>query len=600
MCFNALTPQTFDRTGMSALKKSISRQARQIERRCHQGIGRRAADVDITRLNTQIKSIKTENAKLTKKSEKLQVEVEQWCSEAARHEELRNHWNKRFFLRDEEAHKLNDLLSFKDARIAELEQEVAAKISRIKKLEKALYEAQKSEKGPVKSGKANSAKKTEMKRKRGRQPGDPGHGRNNHDHLPIDEDNLHDISDAQKVCSDCGDLLGELGTEDSEEVEIEVRAYRRKHRRKKYGHFCKSKNGWVTETAPAAAKIWPKAGYGISVWVFVLIAKFVLHMPLHRVRKQLAMKGIRISEGTVIAGFKRIDKLLDPLIDEIQRYSREEKKHWHIDDTGWKVFVVIKEKTGFGWYLWVFLSDDVCVYIVSPSRGRKVPQSHLEHSVGVVTSDRLAANMKLGELLKSSFCWVHERREFRELIISHSEISDICQSFLTLIGSLFHYNKDRNLSEPDSPQQLHATEKLKETLEQIKNDCQSHVADPNVHCEVRRICKGILKDWDGLSLFFEMPEIPLHNNPAEQAVRGPAVARKSYYGSHSQWSAHFTAKMFTLAETLRLNNIDPDRFLTEYFRQCALNGGNAPPNAKDLLPWNIRSALTTDKPAPPE
>jgi len=573
---------------MSARLKSISKRARKIERRRHQSAGRRGTDVDVLCLNKEIKSLKADKKNLTRENTNLQKEVDDWCSEASRHEDLRDHWNKRYFSRDEEARRLEDLLSLRDARIAELERELAEKNAQIKKLE----EACRSEKGPVKSGKTSPKKKKEQNRKRGRQPGDPGHGRSNHDHLPIDDEKTYDIPESRKLCPHCGDALHEMGTEDSEEVEVEVKGYRRKHRRKKYGHFCRAKKAWLTETAPPAPKIWPKAAYGISIWVFILIGKFILQIPLNRLCMQFLMKGILISEGTIIFGFKRIDKLIDPLIDEIKRYSREEKRHWHIDDTGWKVFVVVDGKSGFGWYLWVFLSNDVCVYIVSPSRGRKVPQSHLEESVGVVTSDRLAANKKLGDLLKSSFCWVHERREFRELLASDPEIADICESFLELIGSLFHYNKDRLLSESASLQNVKSTEKLKETLDQIKNDCLSHVADSNVHPEILRVCKGILQDWDGLSLFFEMPEIPLDNNPAERALRRAAIGRNNYYGSQSQWSAHFTAKMFTLSETLRLNNIDPDKFLTEYFTACAMNGGQAPPNAIEFLPWKKKPAET--------
>ena len=45
-----------------------------------------------------------------------------------------------------------------------------------------------------------------------------------------------------------------------------------------------------------------------------------------------------------LAGFERIHKLIKPLITEIKRYSRQEKHHWHIDDTGWKVFVLLNGK----------------------------------------------------------------------------------------------------------------------------------------------------------------------------------------------------------------------------------------------------------------
>ena len=285
------------------------------------------------------------------------------------------------------------------------------------------------------------------------------------------------------------------------------------------------------------------------------------------------------------AGFHRIHKLIKPLISEIRRYSREDKHHWHIDDTGWKVFVVVDEKSGYGWYLWVFLSNDVCVYIISPSRAREVPKSHLQHSVGIVTSDRLPANKKLGDNIRNSYCWVHERREFRELAHGYPDIAKTCNYFLDLIGSLYHYNAERLLHEPGEPKAVAAEKKLEETLDEIFESCQSELSKPNLHSELRRVFNGIIKDSDGLRLFFDIAAVPPDNNPAERALRGAVCGRKNYYGCHSKWTTQFTADMFTLVETLKLNKVNVTQFLTEYLQACADNDGKPPADAINFLPW---------------
>lgn len=299
-------------------------------------------------------------------------------------------------------------------------------------------------------------------------------------------------------------------------------------------------------------------------------------------------KELHVSQGTITAGFARIHALIKPLAKECRRYSRENKHHWHIDDTGWKVFVPVDGKTGYGWYLWVFRSDDVCVYILSQSRARAVPQSHLQHSSGIVTSDRLAANKKLGEHLVHSFCWVHERREFRELARTYPELFKTCTHFLELIGSLFHFNKQRLLAAPESTEYADFESRLKNALERILADCHKHLADQNLHTELRRVLKGIVKDWDGLYLFLEMPHVPPDNNPAERALRGQVCSRKSSYGSGAKWSAEFLADMYTLTETLQLNGVSAEKFLTEYLKACANNGGKPPADAHSFLPWNQR------------
>ena len=66
------------------------------------------------------------------------------------------------------------------------------------------------------------------------------------------------------------------------------------------------------------------------------------------------------------------------------------------------------------------------------------------------------------------------------------------------------------------------------------------------------------------------------------------VGRKNYYGSSTQWSADFTASFFSIFETLQLWDINQIVWLSDYFRACALNGGKAPADVSEHLPWNIK------------
>jgi len=46
--------------------------------------------------------------------------------------------------------------------------------------------------------------------------------------------------------------------------------------------------------------------------------------------------------------------------------------------------------------------------------------------------------------------------------------------------------------------------------------------------------------------------------------------------------------MFSIFETLQLWDINQVQWLSDYFRSCALNGGNAPEDISSHLPWNIK------------
>ena len=69
------------------------------------------------------------------------------------------------------------------------------------------------------------------------------------------------------------------------------------------------------------------------------------------------------------------------------------------------------------------------------------------------------------------------------------------------------------------------------------------------------------------------PRIPMDNNTSERLERGPAVARKNFYGSGSLWSGQLMAALFSILATLALWKLNPRSWLTWYFEHCAAAGG---------------------------
>src|SRR6516164_2981419 len=91
-------------------------------------------------------------------------------------------------------------------------------------------------------------------RNRGQQPGNPGPKRRDYSHLPVREEFI-ELPPEQSVCPCCGlPLLPLSDTEDAEQIEIEVSAYRRVIRRRRYLRTCTCE-GPITLTAPPPPKL---------------------------------------------------------------------------------------------------------------------------------------------------------------------------------------------------------------------------------------------------------------------------------------------------------------------------------------------------------
>lgn len=144
------------------------------------------------------------------------------------------------------------------------------------------------------------------KRSRGHQPNTPGPRRRDHSHLPVVEEPV-ELPHDQCLCPKCGKLREEMAeTEDSELIEIDVRAYRRLIRRKRYRATCDCPEVPRTLTAPAPAKLIPKGRYGISVWVHVLLDKFASYRATANLIEQLKLYDLALPPGTITQSLKSL------------------------------------------------------------------------------------------------------------------------------------------------------------------------------------------------------------------------------------------------------------------------------------------------------
>ncbi|MDA2926196.1 transposase, partial [Acidobacteria bacterium AH-259-G07] len=124
-------------------------------------------------------------------------------------------------------------------------------------------------------------------------------------------------------------------------------------------------------------------------------------------------------------------------------------------------------------------------------------------------------------------------------------------------------------------------------IEQMREKCQAQRQCPSLAPPCRKILKSLARHWPGLTVFVNHPEVAMDNNAAERALRNPVVGRKNYYGSGSRWSAQLAASLFTIFQTLRVSELNPRLWLSDYLQACARQGGQPPPDLRPFLPWKM-------------
>lgn len=431
------------------------------------------------------------------------------------------------------------------------------------------------------------------KKKRGRQPGSPAPQRRDYSHLPARFQDV-DVPDAEKVCACCGLPLEGLGqNEDSEQIEIETVTYRRVVRRKRYRRTCECIGPPKTVTAALPPKLLPKSIYGTSVWVHLLLEKFHLQRPMHRIVSQLQLFGLNLASGTIGDGQKRVEPLLMPIYDAT-RTRQVASAYSHADETRWRVFTEKAGKTGHLWWLWLFAGEDTVVYVLDPTRSHNVPESHFgKTAAGVVVVDRYAAykamaQVELGQLILA-FCWAHVRRDFVRVGKGYPELKDWALAWLRRIRELYGLNRERLRHAPGTSERATAESTLRQHVATMAAQRDSELADSKLREPCRKDLESLVDHWDGLTRFVDDPRIPMDNNYAERLIRNPAVGRKNYYGSGAEWSGRLAMILFSIFATLALWKINSRLWLNWYFDACAKSGGKAPADVTQFLPWNLSS-----------
>jgi transposase len=439
-------------------------------------------------------------------------------------------------------------------------------------------------------------------RSRGGQPGHAGRGRRDYTHLPKVEQ-FRELPPELRVCSRCGKPRVEMAdTEDSQQLEIQVRAYRRVIRRKRYRATCDCPDRPLTVTAAPAPKLIPKGSYGISLWVYLLLDKYSSFRPTARLLDQLGQEGLNLSPATITEGFERLEGILEPVYTALLAQNAQGWFH-QADETRWMVFHQQEGKVGYRWWLWVILSPDTVVYLIDAHRSHDVPEGHFSAEVsGILVVDRYSAykavrQVKVG-LLLLAFCWSHVRRDFLEVGKGFRELVPWALMWLRRIRDVYRTNGRRLEHSPGTSAFLEEDTQLRRQLAAMDQQADEELADAKLRRPCRKVLQSLREHREGLVRFVAHPEIPMDNNASERAGRGPAVGRKNYYGSGSLWSARLAATMFSIVATLKLWGLNPRAWLTWYFEQCAAVGGQAPADIQGFLPWNLsakqRAALRID------
>jgi transposase len=507
------------------------------------------------------------------------------------------------------------------ARVTELEVQLDALAERVSVLTRLAFgtssekAAKRAPTGDAPVGAGGDPPAGSAKRGRGQQRGSRGHGRRDYSHLPTREE-IHDVAEGERVCLCCGADYAPFGEQTCEQIDWQVQLIRIVHRRRTYRRTCRCPVGGVL-VAPPVPKAIDKGRFTAGFLARLLVEKFVLGRPVHRIVAALAHDGLRLAEGTVAGVFAACADLLAPLAELITERNAA-AAHLHVDETSWQVYAQVEGKDSHRWWCWVFVGPDTTVFRIAPSRSLKVlteqlgitteddtlPEALPEGRQLLLSSDFYTVYQSLGRCdgVENLWCWAHIRRYFIRAGDAHPELAAWTAGWVERIAALYAAHNALGAAQPGTTTHKMAAARFSAALNTIDAERGAQTRHRELlHPAAVKVLATLDREWDGLARHREFPELPLDNNTSERALRGPVIGRKNYYGSGSVVSAQLASHAWTITATAQRTGLNPLIYLSAYLDECARAGGKAPTGQAltRFLPWtastdDLTAWATTD------
>jgi transposase len=328
---------------------------------------------------------------------------------------------------------------------------------------------------------------------------------------------------------------------------------------------------------------------GPGLLAHVLVSKYADHLPLYRQSQIYAREGVELERSTLADWVGKSTALLLPLVDAIGRHVMAGAAI-HADDTPVNVLAPGTGKTKTG-RLWVYLRDErdwgstappAACYRFTEDRKGKWPRAHLKGYEGWLHADGYAGFEELyrSGRIKEVACLAHVRRKFFDIHLAQG--SAIAKEALERIAELYRVEDTIRGKPPEERQRIrqeHAAPRL-DSLEHWLRNQLTRIPGKSALADAIRYGLSRLQR---LRPYFEDGRLAIDNNPAERGMRGIAVGRKNWLFAGSEAGGRAAAAAYTLIETAKLNNIDPQAWLTDVLSRIAEHKIN---RIDELLPWH--------------
>jgi transposase len=401
-------------------------------------------------------------------------------------------------------------------------------------------------------------------------------------HLPAEEHVLRPTA-----CDCCGSTDLEMVDEVVETKLHVVKEHQRRRVVRRKTARCKG----CGERTTAASLPAPFARSKVTCeWLAWLVwMKFVLLVPLDRIRRDLAARGVKLAMSFLVSQIERAADLLDPVDGE--HWKRLLAGSWMATDaTGLKVLVKGLPGAHNG-HLEVYRREDLVVFQYEHDKGAEGVKNKLAPFTGLLLADaehRYNATYVDGRIIEAG-CNAHGRRKFRDAEAVQPVLAKEGGAFVAAIYIAEAQAREQGLTgdalrtwrRDKVPSLTTAFRKWMDAVEPTLVP-----SDP-----LAAVIRYYRNHWSALFRFVDHPELPLDNSASEREYQAVAKLRLNMLFAGGTEGAHRAATLLGITATCRSLGVDAQAYLAWAFERLGTHREVFGLSAAEITPAAYKAAL---------
>ena len=407
-------------------------------------------------------------------------------------------------------------------------------------------------------------------------------------------DVVHDLEEAEQQCPNDGAQRVRIGEEVTEQLDvIPARVQVIRHIRPKYA--CRQCEDGVA-IAPAPAQPLPKSNASANLLAYCLVAKYVDALPLYRQQQAFKRLGVELPRNTLARWMIQASERMASLIERLREHLRTSPVI-HMDETTVQVNDEQDREASATSYMWLQRGSppeggSIVLFDYRPSRAGRIPIELLGQFQGVLVTDGYEGYAQVARQngLTHAGCWAHARRKFvsARKVQPKGKVGQADKA-LKLIRRLYTVEQQARTLSADQRLALRQ-QQSQPIIDRLKDwlDSQLHRVPPKT--ALGKALHYLSQQWPRLTRFLDDGQIPLDNNPAENAIRPFVIGRKNWLFSDTPKGADASARIYSLIETAKANGLEPYEYMVKVLSQ--LPTATTDEQLDQLLPWRQEGAVT--------